>query len=451
MKKVWLVIAIVIVGALSAFFFLQNHEAQPTPEVGVGTEKIALSNKQVPEVDVFELSGKVIDGLTKKPLSAKIKVMHSDQVIATTNCNDAGEFTVSLKNGEYEIAVEYPHYVKKGKYDVNRLIEIDDEPVRMGDTELWPEAIVKGRVVSENQGIEAELQFIYQKDHSNAKHYLFKTIKTDQNGYFTLDGAYGGVQNIRISADNLVSQKLSDITLTPGETVDLGEIPMQSGLTIYGVVKEKNTRKGIAGASVLCINGEKIVTETKTAIDGSYTLPVIDLNKFRIVIFADGFHSSSAFLEAENQNRYEYNAEMAKLEAKKPTDNSDIQNPENVENSEAMAQQNDEQKRKPMDEKLMAYKDKIQNVVRENSDEFRNCYEELLAIEAAAGRINFQFQSSSSGDVFNIKVNNTEINNEDFLECLTEVIANFHFPQRNGDGLLSVEYTFMFENHNEPQ
>ena len=448
MKKVWIVIAIVIVGALSAFILLLNQDDQSTSEVNVEAEKSAPSNKQVPEADGVEFSGKVIDGLTQKPLAAKIKVKNGDQVIATTDCNATGEFVVSLEDGNYEIAVEHPHYVSKGKYDVNRLVEIDGEPVRIDDTELWPEAIVKGRVVSENQGIEAELQFIYQKDNSDAKHYLFKTIKTDQDGYFTLDNAYGGVQNIRISSDNLVSQKLSDVVLNPGETVDLGEIPMKSGLTIFGVVKEKTTEKGIAGASVLCVNSKgKIVAETETASNGAYTLPVIDLNQFRVIISADGFHSNSAFLEAQNQNRYEYNVAMTKVEEKKPAENSVVQPPENTENSEAMAQQNEEQEREPMNEELIGYKDKIQNVVRENADDLRNCYEELLAIEAAAGKIVFNFMASSSGDVIDIKVNNTEIHNEKFLECLTEVIANFHFPQRTDDGLVSVEYPFVFENN----
>ena len=233
MKKVWIIPAIIAV-LICVLFVLLNRDNQPSSEVTPKTEKTTLSDTQIQENNVFGVSGKVIDGSNKKPLAAKIIINNGDKIIATTNCNAAGEFAVSLKDGEYEIVVEHPHYVSKGKYDENRWIEIDGEPVKLNDTELWPESIVKGRVVLDNQGIEAELQFIYQKDNSGAKHYLFNTIKTDKDGYFTLDNAYGGVQDIRITSDNLLSQKLSDIALTPGKTVDLGEIPMKMGLTVFG-------------------------------------------------------------------------------------------------------------------------------------------------------------------------------------------------------------------------
>ncbi|MBO4350626.1 MAG: carboxypeptidase regulatory-like domain-containing protein [Proteobacteria bacterium] len=452
MKKVWIFLAI-IVGLICAILFLPNREEQPSSEVSPETQKVALADKQVQENDGGELSGKVIDGLTKKPLAAKIKVKSGDKVIATTDCNAAGMFAVSLEDGEYEIAIEHPHYVKKGKFDVNRLIEIDGEPVKIDDTELWPEAIVKGRVVSDHQGVEAELQFIYQIDNSGAKHYLFNTIKTDKDGYFTLDNAYGGVQNIRISSDHLVSQKLSDIALKSGETVDLGEIPMNSGLTIFGVVKEDGTEKGISGASVLCVNlNRKIVAETQTADDGAYTLPVIDLNQYRVIVTADGFQSNSALLDAQGQNRYEYNVAMTKFADKKPAQNSVVEPPKNVENNEDQAQQNDESESIFTKEEEIEYKNKIQNVVRDSSEQFSECYQNLLAIEAAAGKIVFDFMSSSSGDVFNITVKNAEINNEEFLDCLTDVIANFHFPKRSDDGLVMIEYPFVFEQgHSEDE
>ena len=57
--------------------------------------------------------------------------------------------------------------------------------------------------------------------------------------------------------------------------------------------------------------------------------------------------------------------------------------------------------------------------------------------------------SSAGGDVFDIKVKNAEINDEAFLECLTDIIADFHLPQRTGDGIVMIEYPFMFGNDKE--
>ena len=448
MNKSWMIVlAIVIIGSLSAFI-LWNRDTQPLSDVGLENKDLDLSVKQVENDWDVELSGQVIDGLTKQPIAAKIKIRNGAQVIATADCNAAGEFRVSLKDGEYEITVEHPHYVTKGKYDVDRLVEIDGESVELEATELWPESIVKGRVVSGSRGVEAELQFIYQKDNSGAKYYLFNSIKTDQNGYFTLDKAYGGIQNIRVIADNFVSQKLSDITLTPGETVDVGEIPMEMGLTVFGVVKDKSTEKGISGALVLCVDlNKKIVAETKTSDNGSYALPAIELNKFRIIIIADGFHSNSMFLESQSQNRHEHNVAMTKQPEIKLAQNSDVQAPERDDANETLSQQNDEQETEPTEEEILEgieYKNKVQSVVRENIDQISDCYEDLLAVEAASGQIVFNFMASSSGDVFHIKINNTEIHNEAFIECLSDVIANFHFPKRTSVMLTEIEYPFVF-------
>ena len=444
MKKIGIILAIVV-GLLCVLFFLYNRDDQTSPEVSIEAKEHALPNKHVQVINGVELSGKVIDGLTKRPLTAKIKVMNDDQVIATTDCNADGMFVISLEDGSYEIAVEHPHYVTKGKYDVNPLITIDGEPVKLDDTEIWPEAIVKGRVVSDNKGVEAELQFSYQKDNSGAKHYLFKTIKSDKNGYFMLDNAYGGVQNVRIISDHFVSQKLSDIDITPGETVDLGDIPMEMGLTVFGVVKEDGTEKGISGASVLCINlNRKIVARTQTADDGSYQLPVIDMNKYHLLISADGFNPDSAFLEAQNQNRYEYNVAMSKPAEKKPT--PDSVNPPHViaENNKPHEEQNDEPNGKMTEEEMAEFKDKLQSVVYDNTEKYRECYENLLAIGAAGGRIVFNFKASSSGDVYDIQINETEINNTEFLDCLTDVIAGFELTQRTDGGAVEVSYPFIF-------
>ena len=445
MKKVWIILAIVIVAALTAFILLQNRDVPPSSDAILEVEKLAQTDKQLHEIDGVELSGKVIDGLTKKPLTAKIKVKDGDRVVATTDCNATGVFSIPLNDGNYEITVEHPQYVKKGKFDVDRLIEIDGEPVKLDDLELWPEAIVKGRVVSDYQGVEAELQFIYQKDNSGAKHYLFNTVKTDQEGYFTLDNAYGGIQNIRISSDNFMSQKLSDIALTPGETVDLGDIPMKLGLTVFGVVKDENTQKGISGASVLCVNSNrKIVAETQTADDGSYTLPVVDLNKLRVIVTADGFHSNGALLEIQNQNRYEYNVALTKLDEKKPAKNPPVQPPKDVENNDTQAQQDDEQDNAVTEKEANEYRDKVKNAVRDNHQQFVECYKILLEREPSSGSVIFYFYSSSSGDIFDITIEHSDIHDEEFLECLTDVVANFRFPQRTDGSIAGFSYPFEF-------
>ena len=314
MKKrsvIIVILALALIAVCILIFTNQGKEEKisETPETPA-TESI----KQDEAEDSDRFSGVVLDGLTKQPLAAKITVKDKERVVQTVNCNDSGEYTLSLADGEYQISAEYPGYVPKGRYDMFQYIEVDGEPDASQTIMLWPEAQVKGRVVSGDEGIVSELRFGYQYDDSDAEKYLFKTISSDASGAFLLKGAYGGVQNIEITADGFVKQKLKNIKLEPGKTVDLGDIPMRTGVTVYGVVTDAATGKAIEGAKLRYTDRTgKVLMEATSQADGAYKLPATDMQNVQIAVIADGYKDIYDRISLPEQQKYEYDVTMTKL------------------------------------------------------------------------------------------------------------------------------------------
>ncbi len=259
------------------------------------------------------LLGFVRNGMTRKRLPATIRVMSEGELVQTFKCDSNGEFEIRLEDGNYEFMATYPGFVSYGRDDDWHKFSIHGRQFDYDKVVLWPEAKVTGRVVSGNSGVDAELKFFYIEDNADTKNYLFKTIRTDENGDFTLDKAYGGIQRIELSADGFISQELTNIELEPGETVQLGEIPMKQGLKIYGIVKDKSSKKGIPDATIRFVDlSRKVLVETKTAADGSYTLPLTEMNKLQLSVTADGYMPNSKFIVAKDLSRYEHTVTLSK-------------------------------------------------------------------------------------------------------------------------------------------
>ena len=304
--------AIAVIVACALFFF--SNETDPEADDQKSGSQTANVNQTIENEDSSNFSGTVLDAQTNQPLAAKIIVKDDERIVKTTECNASGEYSLSLNDGEYQIAAEYPGYVARGKFDVFHPIEIDGDPDASENILLWPEAQIKGRIVSEDEGVRADLRFFYQYDNSDAETYTFQNISTDEAGKFLLKGAYGGVLDIEITAENFVTQKLTDIELEPGKTVDLGVIPMKAGVTVYGIVTDTATDKAIAGADLKYIdrNG-KVLMQTTSQEDGSYQLPATDMKNIRIAVTADGYKNIYDTITPHDQRRYEYNIGMTKL------------------------------------------------------------------------------------------------------------------------------------------
>ena len=300
---------------VAAFFFLKPSSDVENPE------RVAapLTKPQDAPIDAVMLSGTVLDGITNHPLPAQITIRQSDQIIKTTKCNESGVFSLPIKDGNYELTAEYPGYVARGKNDISKIIEVDGESVDIGTLSLLPAAQIKGHIIDENQGLRAELSFIYQHDDSGARYYKYNTMTTDESGNFFLKQAYGGILNIEIFADGFVSQKLTGIEIQPGQTVDIGDIPMIMGVTVFGIVTDASTNKAIAGAKIQYTDFKrKTLVDTKSAEDGSFALPATAMNKFYVTVAADGYNSSKFYIKSNMQPRYELKVALSGIPGEHP-------------------------------------------------------------------------------------------------------------------------------------
>ena len=204
-KTVAIVVVAIAVIVVCAFVFLNRKtEVEKVQEADTAVNKAV---EMIEEPNSFAFSGTVLDGMTNQPLAAKITVKDKEQVVKKADCNASGEYTLSLGEGTYQISAEFPGYVAKGKNDVSHSIEIDGDSNEPQKITLWPEAQVKGRIVSDDRGIgSADLKFYYRYDDSGVENYIFNTVSSDESGNFLLKQAYGGLQDIDIA---LTSWKMS--------------------------------------------------------------------------------------------------------------------------------------------------------------------------------------------------------------------------------------------------
>ena len=249
----------------------------------------------------YHYAGTVIDGKTGKPLQAKILVNRDGSEVQTVECDSNGKYDVSLADGNYSISAVYPGYVGKGKDDFPRSIDIHSDTQNMNTSiELWPEATISGRVVSDEQGIPAQVTLNYQEDDSGAKDYQFSQVIADQNGNFKVDGASGGKLSIRIVSDGYMNLILDDIEVKPGEQTELGDIPLYHAVDVYGTITDLETKLGISGVIVQTLDAHHhVISETTSAEDGSSRIAAADNYPIHIAVKANGYEEKQQELSRE--------------------------------------------------------------------------------------------------------------------------------------------------------
>lgn len=317
MKKLIVILSIIAIFAMISYttiYFVALDRVETASSVtDMEEEDPSDGLPQSGKVDTLKVSGVVLDGITKQPLTAKVMVKKDDNILQSVDCNENGEYILYINDEALDLSAEYQGYVAQGKNDITHSIKSDGDAEAMMNIMLWPEAHVKGRIVSDNHaGVTAELQFIYQQDASQAHDYHFKTIETDDHGYFMLDEAFAGIQKIEIVADGYISQTLTDIQVDWGKTIDLGDIPMMPGITVQGVITDALTQQPISDATLKLIDkNKKVLKQTKSQADGSYTFPPFDIQNIQISVSAKNYVTHLAQLSPQGQMRYAYDVALA--------------------------------------------------------------------------------------------------------------------------------------------
>lgn len=261
-------------------------------------------------------SGVLVDGLTNRPIphaSIMASPLH-DQTLPSieTTSTEKGAFDFDLSSGAYRIIAETNGYTSRGRNDNGREIDIVDETRFVnGLLRLWPVAHVQGRVVSNGVGIAATVALIYEKDASGAGDYTFKTIETTNNGAFEFSDAYAGVTAVSVSAEGFASIQLQGIALKSGETIDLGDIPMRDGVSLFGTITDETSKRGIKGAHIVVKNTDGLtIAETTTSASGDFRLPPLDMMQVIIDVSADGYHSKRSQFKLSGNTDRAYSAAL---------------------------------------------------------------------------------------------------------------------------------------------
>ncbi|MBO4351022.1 MAG: carboxypeptidase regulatory-like domain-containing protein [Proteobacteria bacterium] len=311
MKKIVIAVCVIAAVVIALFWLLNQDEENSQAEVALLNEQSRIK----PQDGDNRFSGIVVDGMTNQPLAAKIIVKRDENVIQQVTCDTEGHFDLSLDEGDYNIIAEYPEYVARGMNELSHSIQIHQEQTDPEEIILWPQGKIIGHIVADEQAVNhAEVKLTYQVDDSGAKDYVLNTVQSDREGNFVVGQVYGGKLDIHITADGYISQLLSDIEASPGETVDLGDIPLNRGFTFWGVISDLDSKQGIANATVKALDDKgRVLSQTTSAEDGSYRLPAVEPSVIHLDVSAEGYRDVQDKLSAGEQTKYEYNVAMTHL------------------------------------------------------------------------------------------------------------------------------------------
>ena len=255
-------------------------------------------------------AGIVVNGLTNEPIPdatvMAVQTAPENKNTLKTEHTHTGQFDLTLMDGNYIVTASAPGFTTQGRNDTGRTIEIEDKTRYVNaKLKLWPTSTVQGRVVAGKIGIQADIVLYYDHDASGAGDYEFQTVKADEDGHFVISDAYAGVSTVSIAAEGFANVDLRDTVISPGQVVDLGEIPLRDGVSLFGQITDATTRRGISDARIAIRNMDNsVIAETTTDRDGHFRLPATDVKQVAVQIDHDGYHPHSKTIQLTgNANR----------------------------------------------------------------------------------------------------------------------------------------------------
>ena len=281
--------------------------------IGAGAAVLLLSEHEVPHDDsIGGISGIIVNGLTGEPLeNAQITAVGLSGEIQTTSTSK-GEFSLDLADGTYDIVPNLDGYTSRGRNDKARKIAVKDNTRFVNaKVRMWPTSSISGRIVTDNIGIQGKVTFTYERDASGAESYVYQTLDTDESGHFQLSGAYAGMMEVSVAADGFANLELRDIILKSGQTLDLGDIPLRDGVSLYGQITDSSTHHGIGSATIALMDkASKVVERTTTDAEGNFRALPIDLTQVVVEISADGYQPVKYPLHLRGNTNRELNATL---------------------------------------------------------------------------------------------------------------------------------------------
>lgn len=130
------------------------------------------------------------------------------------------------------------------------------------------------------------------------------------DGRFTLENVVPGKYTFKVTAEGLVPARIEDAELIPGQPLDLGEIRLEPGATVRGVVLDKGSKAPVGGAAILVEEGGGLAGMLRqmdpnqrpaaiTGPDGRFTLSGIAPGQLALRVESDRFAPTKTALEIQ--------------------------------------------------------------------------------------------------------------------------------------------------------
>ncbi len=122
---------------------------------------------------------------------------------------------------------------------------------------------------------------------------------SNSDGSFELTEVAAGAHVIRMSSGTTGTATL-DVTVSSGDTVDLGEVVLPAGAVVHGRVVDARSREAVPGASVIVVdppNGQTAVADE----EGAFTLTCDPVASTRVRVSAAGYAVTWASFDAERR------------------------------------------------------------------------------------------------------------------------------------------------------
>ncbi len=260
--------------------------------------------------------GVIVDGENNTPLMGATVIAHhtDDPHFPDMVCisDKTGRIGFELEDGKYLITASSEGYTTRGRNDTGRLIEVVNHTNFVNaKLKLWPVASIQGRVTAGNTGIQANISISYDRDASGAEQYEFQQLTADESGSFAITNAYAGFATVSISADGFASIDLRDIIIKAGQNIDLGDIPLRDGVSIFGQITDEANHRGIRGAQIIIKNtSNDTIGQATTDSNGNYRLPALDMMQISFDISAEGYYPFKQNMMLKGNANREFNLKL---------------------------------------------------------------------------------------------------------------------------------------------
>ncbi|MBX3459007.1 MAG: carboxypeptidase regulatory-like domain-containing protein [Planctomycetes bacterium] len=250
------------------------------------------------------ISGRVIDAATRKGIhGANVSLWSTDGDQGGARhltTDEQGYFSINdLPAGVYSLWVNAQGYsgMRPGE-GVGRIDVARGGERNVGDIALTRAAAIIGRVLMQDgkPAVEAavNLQIRGGGWMGNRAH----SASTAEDGRFKLEEVEAGVYDLTARLEGVGVVTLEQLNVEAGKERDVGDLKLEKGLTLAGIVTDKSGR-GVAGAVVSIRAGDSdnpfggrwrdSVASTTTNAQGRFEIVAMQEGEFRAVVNADGY------------------------------------------------------------------------------------------------------------------------------------------------------------------